>query len=39
MNKNKIDNRMFIGMMIFIAVFAVGREIINLNKKPSDNKL
>lgn len=39
MNKNKIDNRMFIGMMIFIAVFAVGREIINLNKKPSEQQV
>ena len=39
MNKNKIDNRMFLGMMIFIAVFAVGREIINLNKKPSEQQV
>lgn len=39
MNNKKVDQRIIISVMVFIAIFSVTREIINLNKKPSEQQV
>ena len=39
MNNKKVDQRIIISVIVFIAIFSVTREIINLTRKPSEQQV